>query len=92
MATDQPISPAVLERLRQVDDALDPGLNKHGRVSVLIPICIMEGITEGRLICLALKLLGYDPRHVGLILSRGSASMPPEHRWYKDSDGRYRLP
>lgn len=92
MATVQPIPPAVLDRLGQVDDRLDHAMSKHDRVSVLIPVCIMAGITDGKLICLALKLRGYNPKHVGLTLSKGAASLPPEHRWYKDSEGSYRLP
>jgi hypothetical protein len=92
MSSQLPIPPAVLDQLARVNDGLDPGMNKHDRVSVLIPVCIMEGITDGKLICLALKLLRYNPRHVGLILHNGSASMPPEHRWYKDSDSHCRLP
>lgn len=92
MATNPPIPPAALDRLGQMDDGLDPGLNKHDRVSVLIAVCIMEGITDGKLICLALKLRGYNSRHVGLTLNKGAASMPPEYRWYKGSDEQYRLP
>lgn len=92
MATDQPIPSAVLDRLECIDADLAPGLSKHDRVSMLIAVCIVEGVTEGKLICLALKLLGYNPRHVGLTLGRGGAHMPPEHRWYKDSGGHYRLP
>lgn len=92
MTAEQPIPPAVLERVGRVDDGLDCGLNLHDRVSVLIPVCIEEGITEGRLICLALKLRGYHPNHVGILLGKGAARVPTEHRWYKDSGGHYRLP
>lgn len=92
MTAEQPIPPAVLERVGQVDDGLDCGLNLHDRVSVLIPVCIEEGITEGRLICLALKLRGYNAQHVGRMLTEGRAAMAPQDRWYKGSDGLYRLP
>ncbi len=92
MATDQPIPTAALDRLARVDADLAPCLSKHDRVSMLIAVCIVEGITDGKLICAALKLLGSNPQHVGMILNKGSASMPPEHRWYKDADGHYRLP
>ncbi|WP_296720977.1 hypothetical protein [Erythrobacter sp.] len=87
-----PTPPGVLDRLALMNGGLDPGLNKHDRVSVLIPVCIIEGITEGTLIRQALTEVGYDARHVGLTLSKGSASMPPDQRWYKDADGYYRLP
>ncbi len=91
MATFEPILPAVLDQLRRMDNELDPGLSKHDRVSMLIAVCIVEGVTDGKLICFALKLLGYNPKHVGLTLGKGSGRMPAEHRWYKDSDGHYRL-
>ena len=87
-----PIAPAVLERLGNFDDSLDHKLRSHDRVSVMIGACIEEGIVHGKLICLALKLRGYTPRHVGIILTKGADSMPPELRWYKDSEGKYRLP
>ena len=92
MASQQPIPPAVLDQLRRIDNELDPSLSKHNRVSMLIALCIMEGITNGSFIRCTLMELGYDGQHVAIILKKGSGSMPPEHRWYKDSDGHYRLP
>lgn len=92
MTTERPIPPTALDRLREVDHRLDRDLSKHDRVSVLIPVCIDQGITKGSLICLALKLCGYNARHVGITLDGGSAHMPPEHQWYKDSGGQYACP
>lgn len=92
ITTGQPIAPDALKRLGEFDYGLGSNLNKHDRVSVLIPVCIEQGITEGRLICLALKLRGYSPRHVGMTLKNGASNVPPEHRWSKDADGHYRLP
>lgn len=92
MNTTNPFPTDVLVRLVVFDATLDPGINKHDRVSVLIAVCIAEGITKGSLIRSALMELGYDGSHVAIVLKKGSGSMPPESRWYRDESGAYRLP
>ena len=87
-----PIARETLAKLRQVRDDLEPDLSKHDQVAVMIPMCIELNITEGNLICLALKLCGYNPKHVGLTLAKGAKGMPASVRWFKANDGRYRLP
>lgn len=87
-----PFPADVLARLVAFDATLDTGINKHDRVSVLIALCIAEGITKGSLIRRALMELHYDGSHVAIVLKKGSGSMPPESRWHKDGNGHYRLP
>jgi hypothetical protein len=92
MNTTNPLPADVLARLVAFDATLDPGTNKHDRVSVLIAACIAEGITKGSVIRSALMELGYDGDHVAIMLKKGSGSRPPESRWYRDDSGVYRLP
>jgi hypothetical protein len=92
MNTTNPFPADMLARLVAFTATLDPRINKHDRVSVLIAACIAEGITKGSSIRSALMELGYDGSHVAITLTKGSGSMPPESRWYRDESGAYRLP
>ena len=92
MSTTNPFPTDVLAQLVAFEATLEPGTNKHDRVSVLIALCIAEGITKGSMIRSALMELGYNGDHVAITLKNGSGSMPPEIRWYRDESGAYRLP
>lgn len=79
---------AVFARLRQLK--ADCGPNKHDQATALITACICEGWDTGNRIVGALKAIGMNPRHVGMILNDGTGPDPERHRWRRD-EGRYSL-
>lgn len=78
---------AVFRRLRQLK--ADCGPNKHDQATALITACIMEGMDTGKRIIGALKVLGFDPQHVGIILNEGTGLDPERHHWRRDQEGTY---
>ncbi|WFL76151.1 hypothetical protein P7228_09060 [Altererythrobacter arenosus] len=66
-------------------------MTSSDRLMALIPACIVEGITKGPLITLALTLIGYNKRHVGMTLNDGNLGKIDSCPWFRDAQGRYRL-
>ena len=76
-------------RLQRLLEGYGSEGNMHEKAIMLIEACIMEGLNTGPAIIGALKRLGFNPRHVAIIL-RGDAQYAC--RWLKDADGIYSLP
>ena len=78
-----------LSQLR--DRLVAAGCNKHDQVDMLITACIGDGIDEGSAILRTIAALGYDQKHVGILLNDHTGSNSSRHCWFKDKKGRYRL-
>ncbi|MCK8457894.1 hypothetical protein [Sphingomonas faeni] len=79
----------LLERLRQL--VADCGPNKNDQAIVAITVCIGERIDTTKAICEVLARLGFDTRHVAMMLIKNSAASPGPARWRKDGDGHHHL-
>jgi hypothetical protein len=84
-------SSAMFARLQRLIDDCGPNRNKHHLVIVLITACITEGVDTGSRIIGALVHLGFNNRHVAMLLKEGTGANPELHRWRKGQDGRYSL-
>lgn len=78
-------------RLRGLLASFGPETNKHERVLVLISACIVEGMDTFARIIGALVRLGFNRKHVALLLKEGTGNSAEQHRWRKGADGRYSL-
>ncbi len=67
------------------------GASKPDQVITLITACIESGIVAGPMIVSTLAELGYDARHVGIILNRNSGPNAALRDWYRADNGDYRL-
>ena len=65
--------------------------NKLDQVTTLIVCCLEEGISNGPDIVKKIADLGYNRRFVGLQLGVHAGSNPDRYRWYRTSEGNYRL-
>jgi hypothetical protein len=82
-----------LERLRGLDAQLvRDGMNRHDRAHVLINACIQEGIDSGPGIVAALVSLGFNGRHVGIMLSSNIQGEPAWPYWGRRECGQYFAP
>lgn len=85
-----PETPAMFRNLRQlIAELVSRTNNQHDQATILITACIEEGMDEGKRIVGALKTLGFDPRHVGIILKTGTGDNPNRHLWRRDGTGKY---
>jgi hypothetical protein len=75
--------------LRALIRTCEPTVNKHDLVTVAITACIWEGFNTRRRIVGALTHLGFDYRHVCILLNDGTGSDPERHRWHCDDQGVY---
>lgn len=65
--------------------------NKIDQVTTLIEACLDAGISNGPDIVKTIADLGYNRQFVGLQLGVNAGSNPDRHRWYRTSEGEYRL-
>jgi len=79
-----------IEHLRSLDAEIAPVANRHERVIALIHACISIGLDHGSLIAAALAELGFNSRHVWLLLDKMTGPVPERHHWCLVEDGRYR--
>jgi hypothetical protein len=84
-------SPLLLKRLNELHDWFGPAHNRNASCMALIGACISEGLTSRSNILLAMDALGYHPRHVSTILSKGAGSDPARSLWRREASDRYRL-
>lgn len=61
------------------------GTNRHDQAINVIIACIDEGIDTGAAIRQVGMELGFDGKHMGVMLGTGLK----ERRWRRDSDGKY---
>ena len=80
---------AIFARLRALQ--ADCGDNKHDQATALISASILEGWDTGPRIVGALRAVGMDPRHVAIILSKGTGPDPERHHWHRGAEGRHSL-
>ena len=77
------IEPAFLDGLREL--IANSGINKHAQAGNIIIACIDEGIDTGAAIRQVGMALGFNGKHMGVMLSAGLT----ERRWRRDADGKY---
>lgn len=94
--TSNPVEPDIntLSRsLRDLDRQLiSAGMKKHDRVHALINATISGGVDTGTRIVRVLAKLGFDKRHVGIMLKTGLQTMPEWPNWGCNDDGKYYAP
>ena len=78
---------SILEKLRELDAVC--GSDKNDSVIVLTYACIDEHINTGSGIINMLTRLGYNPRHIRIILHHNTGSNPSRYRWTRDETGAY---
>lgn len=79
------IDAAFLNGLR--DLIANSGTNKHDQATNMIIACIGEGIDTGAAIRRVGMALGFNAKHMGIMLATGI----DERRWQRDAAGRYSL-
>ena len=79
------IEPGFLDGLRHL--IADSGTNRHAQAGNIIIACIDEGIDTGAVIRQVGMALGFDGKHIGVMLNTGLK----ERRWLRDPEGRYSL-
>lgn len=75
--------------LRELLD--DSGPNKHDQAIVIITACLAERVNTSRAIFAVTTELGFNQRHVSIVLHGHLGTDPRRHRWSKGDDGRYHL-
>ena len=79
--------------LRDLDKCLvTEGCHKHDRVQVLINACIAGGVNTGTKIVGVLVILGFDRKHVGIVIKAGTQRAPEWPNWGRGADGTYYVP
>lgn len=71
----------LLEGLRWLDNECGPSVNKNDRATVLIHACLDQGANTRAQIMALLKHLGFDYRHIAIILKAGTGNDPSRDRW-----------
>ncbi len=87
----KPTDDEMFDGFRRLMAACGPTVNKHDKGNVLIKACIDRGLNTGVRIVRALMALGFNGRHVGMLLKAGRGENPERHMWKRDSDGHYSL-
>lgn len=82
-----PASEDVFERLRRLRDEL--GSNKNDAVTALIAACIGEGLDTEPLIVAMIGRLGFDDRHIRIMLKNGTGTRPERASWQRKPDKSY---
>ncbi|KQU47396.1 hypothetical protein ASG67_14135 [Sphingomonas sp. Leaf339] len=80
---------ALFDGLRKL--MADVGPNKHDQAITIIMACIGQGIDTLPRLRGVMNSLGFDPQHVGIVLSGGTGTNPALHRWRRDEKGVYSL-
>ena len=78
-----------LRELRKVKCAC--GDNQNDCATVSIAMCIDNKIDTMRLIRDVLALVGYNPRHIAIIVNLWTGRNPDRHLWNVDSSGKYQM-
>ncbi len=81
----------VFSGLRALMDTLGRNHDRNERAIILAMACIGEGWNTRAQIVGASKKLGFDPKHVAIIVNRGTGPSPVRHRWWADADHRLHL-
>lgn len=66
-----------------------PGADKRSQVLTLIEFCLGRGVNTGKEIVDMVGSLGFDRKHVGMMLASQTGSTIGCHRWCKGIDGTY---
>lgn len=77
--------------LQALLEMLPAECNKHDQALVLIEACLDQGIDTRKGIIAALVELGFDYRHVAILLNEHAGTNPERHSWRRDETGRYSL-
>jgi hypothetical protein len=89
--TNTPTDRDLFDGFRQLMAECGPTVNKHDLVNVLISACIDQGLNTGPRIVGALDALGFNRRHVGMLLKEGRGEEAERHTWKRNQQGQYTL-
>lgn len=81
----------VIERLKRLHATCTAGGNKNDTAVALITACLEEGVDTRARIIGALEPLGFNYKHIAIMLQRGTGNTPERDRWRLDMAGRYHL-
>ena len=81
-------SAVVFEELRALQRACGEA-DKNDQATALIHACIANGWDTRKRIVGALRQLGFNYKHVAMVLKFGTGRNPEQHRWRMDDDGSY---
>ena len=87
--TNTPNDNTLFTRLRRLIADCGPSANKNDKVWVAISACIDEGVDTRPQIVGVIKALGFDPRHVAMLLNSATGDNPARHTWKRDTEGHY---
>ena len=73
--------------LRELDDMC--GCNKNDSVIALTCACIDAGINTGSHIIATLRQLGYNVRHIGMMLHHNTGNNSERYLWTRSETGAY---
>jgi hypothetical protein len=82
---------AIFRRLRTLLYDLEEVKSDHDKAIVMIVACIDQGLNTGPRITGALERLGFNKRHIGIILKQETGNDPARHRWMRSAEGIYEL-
>lgn len=69
----------------------ESGSNRNDQAIVAITVCITEKLDTAKRIYEVAARLGFNTRHIAMILKRDTGGNPELHRWQRDDAGHYRL-
>lgn len=78
-----------LEELRT--QLVNANCNKNDQVITLITARLDAGPRVGTSLVRNIAALGYNPKHVGAVLSHNCGTNPRRHLWRREDDGTYHL-
>lgn len=81
----------LIGRLRNLRDSCGEGSNKHDLAIVLISACLDEGVNTKTSIIGVLTAVGFNPKHVAIVLKNETGNNPASSRWRIDDEGRHSL-
>lgn len=84
-----PAAANLFERLRDLADSFGPKPNKNDAVTALIVACIGEGLNSDKTIMEVLARLGFNTRHVAMMLKHGTGATPASGHWRRNADKTY---
>ncbi len=84
-------APRLIERLRRFIEELGPKANKHDLVTAMIYMCIGKGLNTDKQIIGTIYRLGFNNRHVAMMLKEGTGRTSVSGHWRRNADKTYTL-
>lgn len=82
---------AIFDGLNRLIEHCGPKPNKHDLVLALIAACVGDGVNTAKQIIGVLHRLGFNNKHVAMMLKEGTGMNPESARWRLNGDKTYSL-